>query len=131
MSNTKLAENGNSPVNSMDGGTVSLTEADLCSLVHHGHLDGAAIRQGERQVLGVGELFLPDAPERHSVDEGHLQTVAPPRGFYLGLARPRQLAAATTSLEMPRLIWETTRKEQSFTSSLQGISSNLRLQFLK
>lgn len=103
----------------MDGGMDSLTEADLCSLVHHGHLDGAAIRQGERQVLGVGELklLLPDAPERHGVDQGHLQTVAPPRGFNLGLARPRQLAAAPTSLEIPPLIWEMTCKEQSFTSS--------------
>lgn len=66
----------------------SLTKADLCGLVHHGHLDAAAVRPGEGQVLGVGELklFLPDAPERHSVNQGHLLTVAPPGGFHLGLA---------------------------------------------
>lgn len=107
---TKLAENGGkkSPViewteGRRDGGRDCLTEADLRSLVHHGHLDGAAVRQGEGQVLGVAELklFLPDAPEGHSVDQGHLQTLAPPGGVGLGLARARQLAAAPAGLEEP------------------------------
>lgn len=66
----------------------SLTKADLCRLIHHGHLDGTAIRKDEGQVLGVGEeeLFLPDAPEVHCVDQDHLQSVAPPQGLCLGLA---------------------------------------------
>lgn len=72
----------------MDAWMAFLTKADLCSLVHHGHLDGGPIREGERQVVGVGELelFLPYAPEGHCVYQGHLQPVAPPVGLYLGLA---------------------------------------------
>lgn len=76
--------------------------------MHHGHFDGAAISQGEGQVLGVCELelFLPDAPEGHGVDEGHLQTLAPPPGgVSLGLPGARGLAAAPAGLEKPRLIW--------------------------
>lgn len=66
----------------------SLTKADLCSLVHHGHLDGGPVTQGEGQVLGVGEqeLFLPDSPEGHRVHQRHLQPVTPPQGLCLGLA---------------------------------------------
>lgn len=74
--------------------------------MHHGHLDGAAVRQGEGQVLGVGEeeLFLPDAPEGHRVDQDHLRPVAPPQGLRLRLARARQLPAAASRLK--GLIWE-------------------------
>lgn len=99
----------------MGGWMVSLTKADLCSLIHHGHLDGTPIREDERQVLGVGEqeLFLPDAPEGHRVDQGHLQPVSPPQGLRLGLARARQLPAAASCLEGPRLIWEVMREGQS------------------
>lgn len=52
----------------------SLTKADLCRLIHHGHLDSTPIRKDEGQVLGVGEeeLFLPDAPKVHRVDQDHL-----------------------------------------------------------
>lgn len=71
-----------------DGWMASLTKADLHSLVHHGHLDGVAVRQDERQVLGAGglELFLPDTPEGHCVYQGHLHPLAPPQGLCLGLA---------------------------------------------
>lgn len=64
------------------------TEADLRRLIHHGHFDGAPVTQGEGQVLGVGELelLLPNAPEGHRVDQGHLQAVSPPQRFDLGLA---------------------------------------------
>ena len=66
---------------------VSLTKANLCGLIHHGHFDGSPIREEERQVLCVGEqeLFLPHAPEGHRVDQGHLQPMAPPQGLSLGL----------------------------------------------
>lgn len=72
----------------MAGWQAPLTKADLGRLVHHGHFDGAAVRQGEGQVLGVGELelLLPHAPEGHCVDQGHLQAVSPPQSFDLGLA---------------------------------------------
>lgn len=72
----------------MDLWMASLTKSDLGSLVHHGHLDGAPIREDEGQVLRVGELelFLPDAPEGHRVYQGQLQPVAPPQGLRLGLA---------------------------------------------
>lgn len=65
----------------------SLTKADLCSLIHHGHLDGTPIGQDEGDVLGVGELelFLPDAPKGHCIYQGHLQPVAPPEGLSLSL----------------------------------------------
>lgn len=87
---------------------VSLTKADLCSLIHHGHLDDIPIREGEGKVLGISEeeLFLPDTPEGHCVDQGHLQPVAPPQGLYLGLARARQLPTAASCLQGPCLIWE-------------------------
>lgn len=70
------------------GRLAPLTKADLGRLIHHGHFDGAAVRQGEGQVLGVGELelLLPHAPEGHRVDQGHLQAVSPPQSFDLGLA---------------------------------------------
>lgn len=65
-----------------------LTKADLCGLIHHGHLDGASIREDEGKVLGVGEqkLFLPDSPEAYGVHQGHLHPVTPPQGLSLGLA---------------------------------------------
>lgn len=67
---------------------MSLTKADLCSLIHHGHLDGGPIGEDEGEVLRVGEeeLFLPDAPEGHGVDQGHLRSMTPPQGFSLGFA---------------------------------------------
>lgn len=100
----------------MDGWMVSLTKADLCSLIQHRHLDGSPIREGKGQVLGVGEeeLLLPDTPEGHCVDQGHLQPVAPPKGLCLGLARARQLTAAASCLQGPLVIWEVTREGQRF-----------------
>lgn len=68
-------------------GVWTLTIADLCSLIHHGHFDGASIWEHEGQILSVGEheLFLPDAPELHRVDQGHLQPLTPPQSVRLGL----------------------------------------------
>lgn len=99
----------------VDGWVASLTKADLCGLIHHGHLDGTPIREDERQVLCVGEeeLLLPDAPEGHRVDQGHLQSMAPPQGLSLGLARAGELPTAASCLEGPCLIWEVMRKGQS------------------
>lgn len=92
--------------------TSPLTKANLCGLIHHGHLDHIPIWEHKRQILGVGEheLLLPDTLEGHCVDQGHLRPVSPPKSLCLGLARAWQLTADASCQEMPWLIWNAQRK---------------------